>query len=142
MICAVCRRDQRTKKLTVIHKRADQVYPSPSKRSMETKISDEIITFPLLYFSIDDFDQRFEDVVVGPNQCVCVELVAEISDVSPAALASGASSVLVQSWFPAIRCDPRGLCSFFSCEEEEEEARKSRSQSARLTKLTGAPCTT
>ena len=50
---------------------------------MEKKISSEIITFPLLYFSIDDFDQRFEDVVVAPNQCVCVELVAEISDVRP-----------------------------------------------------------
>ena len=36
---------------------------------MESKSADEVITFPLLYFSIDDFDQRFEDVVVAPEQC-------------------------------------------------------------------------
>ena len=41
-------------------------------------MNDEVITFPLLYFSIDDFDQRFEDVVVQPDEIICVELVGEL----------------------------------------------------------------
>jgi uncharacterized membrane protein YgcG len=78
---AVCSRDPQSKKLKVIHKLSNQVYASPSKRSMESKSTDEIITYPLLYFSIDDFDQRFEDVVVAPTECVCVELVAKSGEV-------------------------------------------------------------
>ena len=58
LTCAVCSRDPQSKKLRVIHKLTNQVYASPSKRSMESKSADEIITFPMLYFSIDDFDQR------------------------------------------------------------------------------------
>eukprot|EP00039_Didymoeca_costata_P019765 m.338849 g.338849 ORF g.338849 m.338849 type:complete len:339 (+) comp18565_c0_seq1:100-1116(+) len=81
MVCAICKRDPNTKKLKVLHRLTNQVYASPSKRSMETKIADEIITFPFLYFSIDDFDQRFQDVVVAPDQCVCVELVGDMGTV-------------------------------------------------------------
>lgn len=81
MTCAICDRDSTTKRLKVIHRTINQVYPSPSRRSMEDKSADEIITFPFIYFSIDDFDQRFNDVVISPNQCVCVELVADMGTV-------------------------------------------------------------
>jgi hypothetical protein len=81
LTCAVCSRDPQSKKLKVIRKLSNQVYASPSKRNMESKSADEIITFPLLYFSIDDFDQRFEDVVVAPSECVCVELVAKSGEI-------------------------------------------------------------
>lgn len=45
-------------------------------------MSDEVLTYPLLYFSIDNFDEAFEDVVVAPGRNVCVELVAKIGEVS------------------------------------------------------------
>lgn len=51
------------------------MFPSPSKRSLEVKMSDEQITFPFLYFTIDNFDELFEGMVVTQGHDACVELV-------------------------------------------------------------------
>lgn len=34
------------------------------------------ITYPSLYFAIDDFENAFADCAVRDGECVCVELVA------------------------------------------------------------------
>ncbi|MCP9265450.1 hypothetical protein DINM_020754 [Dirofilaria immitis] len=54
-----------------------RVYPSPSKRRMDSKGECEEITYPKIYFAIDDFEEIFSDVVVRDGECVCVELVAK-----------------------------------------------------------------
>ncbi|VDO38663.1 unnamed protein product [Brugia timori] len=54
-----------------------RVYPSPSKRRMDSKGECEEITYPEIYFAIDDFEQIFSDIVVRDGECVCVELVAK-----------------------------------------------------------------
>jgi hypothetical protein len=38
-------------------------------------MSDEQITFPFLYFTIDNFDELFEGMVVTQGHDACVELV-------------------------------------------------------------------
>lgn len=43
---------------------------------MDHKGECEEITFPKVYFAIDDFEGVFGDVVVRDGECVCVELVA------------------------------------------------------------------
>eukprot|EP00037_Helgoeca_nana_P007162 m.65471 g.65471 ORF g.65471 m.65471 type:complete len:338 (+) comp17985_c0_seq1:231-1244(+) len=78
---AICRRDPDTLKLRILEKRTIPVFPSPSKRSLEVKMSDEQITFPFLYFTIDNFDELFEGMVVTQGHDACVELVAECGSI-------------------------------------------------------------
>lgn len=65
------------------------MYPSPSRRRMDSKGEAEEITYPKLYFAIDGFEEVealsfyvnflikvFNDVIVRDGECVCVELVA------------------------------------------------------------------
>eukprot|EP00041_Stephanoeca_diplocostata_P006835 m.94818 g.94818 ORF g.94818 m.94818 type:complete len:295 (-) comp16570_c0_seq4:65-949(-) len=79
---AICKRDPVTRKLKVVMKKVIQVYPSPSKRSMEVKMSDEQISYPMLYFSIDNFDDLFEGMVVRAGHDACVELVASVDSIA------------------------------------------------------------
>lgn len=76
LTAAICRRDPVTRKLSPTSKKMIPVFPSPSKRSMEVKDSDEQITYPMLYFSIDNFDELFEGMVITHEHDACVELVA------------------------------------------------------------------
>ncbi len=48
---------------------------------MDVKGKQDDITYPLLFFSIDNFDEVFEQVTVKPDQSVCVELIANIDSV-------------------------------------------------------------
>lgn len=40
--------------MTAIYKR---VYASPSKRDLKSKGEEEMITYPNIYFTVDDFDE-------------------------------------------------------------------------------------
>lgn len=48
------------------------------------------IAYPLIFFSIDNFDEAFEDVAVVAGQTVCVELVASLGENIRTAVFSGA----------------------------------------------------
>lgn len=43
---------------------------------MDVKGECEEMTYPRLYFAIDNFEQVFSDIVVTEDESVCVELVA------------------------------------------------------------------
>lgn len=43
---------------------------------MDIKGDCEEITYPKIYFAIDDFERVFSDMVVTEGECICVELVA------------------------------------------------------------------
>ena len=43
-------------------------------------VQDEL-TYPQMYFTVDDFDDSFDKVSIEPNQSICVELVATFGDV-------------------------------------------------------------
>ncbi|KAK5976750.1 hypothetical protein GCK32_013097, partial [Trichostrongylus colubriformis] len=73
--CAVCTKTS-PQNLQIIRKNCQKVYPSPSRRSMDSKGESEEITYPKLYFAIDAFEEVFQDIVVRDGECVCVELVA------------------------------------------------------------------
>ncbi|KAK6761100.1 hypothetical protein RB195_022241 [Necator americanus] len=73
--CAVCTKTS-PQNLQIIRKNCRKVYPSPSRRRMDSKGSSEEITYPKLYFAIDAFEEVFQDIVVRDGECVCVELVA------------------------------------------------------------------
>eukprot|EP00041_Stephanoeca_diplocostata_P006837 m.94833 g.94833 ORF g.94833 m.94833 type:complete len:187 (-) comp16570_c0_seq7:65-625(-) len=49
---------------------------------MEVKMSDEQISYPMLYFSIDNFDDLFEGMVVRAGHDACVELVASVDSIA------------------------------------------------------------
>lgn len=53
--CAVCLKTQSN--LQIIRKNCQRVYPSPSRRRMDAKGECEEITYPKIYFAIDDFEQ-------------------------------------------------------------------------------------
>ncbi|VDM64516.1 unnamed protein product [Angiostrongylus costaricensis] len=73
--CAVCTQTS-PRNLEIIRKNCRKVYPSPSRRRMDSKGESEEITYPKLYFAIDGFEEAFQDIVVRDGECVCVELVA------------------------------------------------------------------
>ncbi|KAE9413256.1 hypothetical protein Angca_006268 [Angiostrongylus cantonensis] len=73
--CAVCTQTS-PRNLEIIRKNCKKVYPSPSRRRMDSKGESEEITYPKLYFAIDGFEEAFQDIVVRDGECVCVELVA------------------------------------------------------------------
>uniref|UniRef100_A0A7E4UZK9 C2 domain-containing protein n=1 Tax=Panagrellus redivivus TaxID=6233 RepID=A0A7E4UZK9_PANRE len=72
--CAVCLKT--SSNLQIIRKNCQRVYPSPSRRRMDAKGECEEITYPKIYFAIDDFEHVFNDIIVTEGECVCVELVA------------------------------------------------------------------
>ncbi|CAF3492960.1 unnamed protein product, partial [Rotaria sp. Silwood2] len=53
-----------------------KVYASPSHRNMENKGTGEKITYPNIYFTVDNFEDKFCEMVANEGQIVCVELVA------------------------------------------------------------------
>ncbi|XP_074660106.1 uncharacterized protein KIAA0930 homolog [Tubulanus polymorphus] len=75
LTCAVCTRTG-AKQLQILKKFSQRVYASPSKRQMDGKGTEEEITYPNIFFTIDNFEDVFSDIVVRDSEMVCVELVA------------------------------------------------------------------
>ncbi|XP_063401040.1 uncharacterized protein KIAA0930 homolog [Mytilus trossulus] len=73
--CAVCTRTS-NKELQILKKFSQRVYPSPSKRQMDSKGTHEEIAYPNIYFTVDNFDDAFTDIIVRDSEMVCVELKA------------------------------------------------------------------
>jgi len=53
-------------------------YASPFKHRMDKKSSRNVLSFPNVYFLIDDFESAWDNVTLSQGQEFCVELVAEI----------------------------------------------------------------
>ncbi|XP_055995528.1 uncharacterized protein KIAA0930 homolog isoform X2 [Ostrea edulis] len=73
--CAVCTRTSE-KHLQILRRFSQRVYPSPSKRRMDDKGTEEELTYPNIYFTVDNFEEAFGDIVVRDSEMVCVELTA------------------------------------------------------------------
>lgn len=52
------------------------LYATPSYRSMNAKGSGEVISYPDLFFTVDDFDELFDRITVSPKHTFTLELVA------------------------------------------------------------------
>ncbi|XP_042909921.1 uncharacterized protein KIAA0930 homolog isoform X2 [Parasteatoda tepidariorum] len=76
LTCAVCTRTS-PKDLQILKRNSQKVYASPSKRSMDCKGEMEEISYPNIFFTVDNYDEVFEDILVRDGEMVCVELVAE-----------------------------------------------------------------
>ncbi|ESN95319.1 hypothetical protein HELRODRAFT_193552 [Helobdella robusta] len=74
--CAVCTRTGRNE-LQVLKKFTQVVYPSPSYRGAEVKGTSEEITYPYIYFTIDNYEEAFSDLIMRDSELLCVELVAK-----------------------------------------------------------------
>ncbi|XP_033645590.1 uncharacterized protein KIAA0930 homolog isoform X1 [Asterias rubens] len=74
LTCAVCTKTADS--LSVLKKHSQQVYASPSKRRMDTKGEETAVSYPNIFFMIDNFDEVFGDVMVEEGQLICVEVVA------------------------------------------------------------------
>lgn len=72
---AVCTRTSE-KDLQILKKFSQQVYASPSKRQMDGKGEKEVMAYPNIFFTIDNFDEVFTDIVIRDEEVVCVELLA------------------------------------------------------------------
>ncbi|XP_023673559.1 uncharacterized protein KIAA0930 homolog isoform X2 [Paramormyrops kingsleyae] len=53
-----------------------QVFASPSKNPMDSKGEESKMSYPNIFFMIDNFEEVFSDMTVGEGEMVCVELVA------------------------------------------------------------------
>ncbi|KAG8187251.1 hypothetical protein JTE90_019144 [Oedothorax gibbosus] len=79
LTCAVCTRTS-PKELQILKRNSQRVYASPSKRSMDCKGETEEISYPNIFFTVDNYDEIFEDIIVRDGEMVCVELVAADKD--------------------------------------------------------------
>ena len=73
---AHCTQRTKTERMRGISRAVTKVFPSPSRQRMDVKGARTEFTYPFIYFSLDDFEDIFQDIVVAGNECVCVELVA------------------------------------------------------------------
>ncbi|XP_060084561.1 uncharacterized protein KIAA0930 homolog [Ylistrum balloti] len=73
--CAVCTRTSEAD-LQILKKFSQRVYPSPSRRRMDSKGTEEEITYPNIFFTVDNFEEAFGDIIVRDSEMVCVELTA------------------------------------------------------------------
>ncbi|XP_065912561.1 uncharacterized protein KIAA0930 homolog isoform X2 [Dysidea avara] len=63
--------------INVIHKKSLKVFPSPTKQRMDRKSKESETIYPDIFFSIDDFEQSFKDVLVKQDgEKIAVELTA------------------------------------------------------------------
>lgn len=75
LTCAICKQEG-VKNLEILKRHSKRVFASPSKRDLSSKGTEETMTYPNIYFTIDDFDEAFNEMIVKENEMVCVELVA------------------------------------------------------------------
>ncbi|XP_013065789.1 uncharacterized protein KIAA0930 homolog isoform X2 [Biomphalaria glabrata] len=75
LTCGLCTRTDE-KNLQILKKFSQRVYPSPSRRSMDSKGTHEEITYPNIFFTVDDFEEAFQDLIVRDSESVAVELTA------------------------------------------------------------------
>ncbi|XP_057710511.1 uncharacterized protein KIAA0930 homolog [Corythoichthys intestinalis] len=73
--CAVCTRSD-AGDIHVHKKKCQEVFASPSKNAMDSKGEESKMSYPNIFFMIDNFDEVFRDMTVGEGEMVCVELVA------------------------------------------------------------------
>ncbi|XP_077449470.1 uncharacterized protein KIAA0930 homolog isoform X2 [Stigmatopora argus] len=73
--CAVCTRSD-AGDIHVHKKKCQEVFASPSKHAMDSKGEESKMSYPNIFFMIDNFDEVFQDMTVGEGEMVCVELVA------------------------------------------------------------------
>ncbi|VDP30772.1 unnamed protein product [Soboliphyme baturini] len=76
LTCAVCTKTS-PQNLQILRKNSRNVFASPSRRRMDVKGDAEEISYPNIYFIIDNFEDLFNDIIVRDGECVCVELLAK-----------------------------------------------------------------
>ena len=60
----------------VLKRHTQKVYATPSRRKMDGKGDGEEITYPHICFTVDNFDDTFDDVIVRDGESVGIELTA------------------------------------------------------------------
>ncbi|XP_075900084.1 uncharacterized protein KIAA0930 homolog [Nelusetta ayraudi] len=73
--CAVCTRSD-AGDIHVHKRKCQEVFASPSKHAMDSKGEESKMSYPNIFFMIDNFEEVFSDMTVGEGEMVCVELVA------------------------------------------------------------------
>lgn len=64
--------------INVLRRKSLQVFPSPTKQRMDRKSKESETIYPDLFFSIDDFEQCFRDILIQhEGEKIAVELVAK-----------------------------------------------------------------
>lgn len=63
----------------MLRRHSQKVYASPSRRKMDTKGDSEEICYPNIFFTVDNFDEIFKDILVRDGEMVCVELVVSVT---------------------------------------------------------------
>ncbi|KAJ7390956.1 hypothetical protein OS493_020976 [Desmophyllum pertusum] len=76
LTCAICTKPQE-KEMRVLSRISQKVYASPNRRRMDTKGSSAEISYPNIFFILDNFEETFRDFSLQENEMVCVELVAK-----------------------------------------------------------------
>lgn len=93
---AVCKRTGRDH-LQLLCRRSTCVYASPSRHCMEAKGEAEEMTYPSIFFTVDDYEEVFGDLWLHEGELACVELVGRERDARVLFLGSVGRETLLRS---------------------------------------------
>lgn len=103
-ICSIgdlCNRAEKSKRLSPVYKVTKTVYASPSRVNLHLdrrKAVETVPAYPNICFSVDDFDDPFDAVVLSdPEHCYCVILNAHDGAAFPEETESNNTSSNIQS---------------------------------------------
>ncbi|KCV69653.1 hypothetical protein H696_04068 [Fonticula alba] len=76
LMVAVCtRRSVGTEVALEAHRHvAKRVYASPNMTRMDQKGHDYAVSYPLIYFIVEDFEDAFANIIIHENEYLCVEV--------------------------------------------------------------------
>lgn len=76
-----------------------RVYASPSKTGMAMKGNSYSCCYPLIYFTVDDFEEVFGDLIIASDEYICVELTIPELNNMPIFQGAVSFSALEQAFF-------------------------------------------
>lgn len=75
LTCAIVSRTG-SQTIQILNKKAQRVYASPSQRCMSGKAAEEKISYPDIYYSVDNYEDTLSRLILKDGESFCIELVA------------------------------------------------------------------
>jgi len=76
LVMGICTKENDSTPLIMHASKSMKVFPSPSHHQMQSKGEATTLTYPNIFFTVDNFEDEWSEMQLSKNQKVCVEIVA------------------------------------------------------------------
>lgn len=73
---AICSKEDDDAPLIIHKKKSMKVYPSPSHHQMKEKGESTKLTYPNIFFTVENFEEEWSEMNLQKNQKVCIEMIS------------------------------------------------------------------